>query len=857
MFRSGRVRISGSSRSQSASSGSLSALLDCGGSGARCAARLLVWAALLTLVLRAAVGFAQSSVDGALRGRVVGVSGAAVPGARVVASLAESGFAEQVVCDARGGFLLVRLPPGEYTLSVQPAPGIDSVAEVRAVVSAGEVTELPAPLSPGGPMSAGGVSRGAEPMDLVVPEGEQEQLLQGDASGAPGLDVTTPERSGTEQGSVPAVNSSETRSRIDGVSAEESFGAQPLGTGVEEDGSAGGDAEPEPSAGPGSGWQSVESGGRRAGAAYTFSQAAVREFRTTGQGDAAAYGSALYGHGVGGVTTAVSRSGDARLHGMAFYTVRDSAWAAANQFAVATRYSNGAVSSSVMKPHDLRQQFGGRIGGPLRLRWPGGAVPLAAAPRDRSGGVAGGSQLFYFYAFDMQRRGFPALSSPGYAGFYTLSAIQAALLANRGVSSAKTVAALNYLDSLTGEVDRRADQTVNFARLDWHRRGGEQMSLEYNRARWSNPAGARSSPVVNRGRASLGSSFGSVDAGVARWVRFVRPGLSNEVRVQFGRELQYEAPQTPLPQEPGVGPGDLPPEVSIGPQGLVFGTPAALGRRAYPDERRFEVADVLAWVHRGNLLQLGADFSVLSDYTDSLTNAEGTFSYDSGATNGKAGGLVDWITDYTFNVHAYPNGGCPSIGATVHDFCFRSYSQSFGQQGLSFGRQEWAGFVQDDWRVSPSLTLHAGAQIRLRVAAAFRSGRMPRWMPSSGRAGQPVCFPRTGTMSGLASGWCGSRSASVAAWCARAMESTSGTFRELRSRQLCSIQRRPVRSRGSAFCRGPRLFARRQPTWVSDMRAPTLRRPRESLPRLHLLSCSTSIFGCPQYSRAPSPWNGT
>ena len=31
------------------------------------------------------------------------------------------------------------------------------------------------------------------------------------------------------------------------------------------------------------------------------------------------------------------------------------------------------------------------------------------------------------------------------------------------------------------------------------------------------------------------------------------------------------------------------------------------------------------------------------------------------STKGKAGGLVDWITDYTFNVHAYPNGGCPSI----------------------------------------------------------------------------------------------------------------------------------------------------------------------------------------------------
>ena len=78
--------------------------------------------------------------------------------------------------------------------------------------------------------------------------------------------------------------------------------------------------------------------------------------------------------------------------------------------------------------------------------------------------------------------------------------------------------------------------------------------------------------------------------------------------------------------------------------------------------------------------------------------------------NGKAGGLVDWITDYTFGVNAYPNGGCPSIGAAVHDFCFRSYSQSFGQQSLSFTTQEWAGFAQDDWRVAQRLTVHAGVR---------------------------------------------------------------------------------------------------------------------------------------------------
>ena len=37
--------------------------------------------------------------------------------------------------------------------------------------------------------------------------------------------------------------------------------------------------------------------------------------------------------------------------------------------------------------------------------------------------------------------------------------------------------------------------------------------------------------------------------------------LSNEVRVQYGRELQYETAQAPLPQEPAMGPDGFAPEV--------------------------------------------------------------------------------------------------------------------------------------------------------------------------------------------------------------------------------------------------------------------------------------------------------
>jgi hypothetical protein len=158
----------------------------------------------------------------------------------------------------------------------------------------------------------------------------------------------------------------------------------------------------------------------------------VREFRVSGQNY-----SALYGRAAGGIVTTVSKGGTNTMHGTGFYSLRASALGATNPFSIATNYVDGVVTGGLVKPHDVRQQFGGSVGG--------------AAVRDR---------LFYFYAYDQQLRNFPAISTPQDPNFYSLTATQKALLGNRGVSPTKVNAALNYLDSLTGVVARRADQTV-------------------------------------------------------------------------------------------------------------------------------------------------------------------------------------------------------------------------------------------------------------------------------------------------------------------------------------------------------------------------------------------------------------
>ncbi len=634
----------------------------------------IAWLVLLGVLtaLRPSAAWPQTPVDGVLQGVVRDPAGAVLHGAAVRVADMATGAELVPALNQAGEFTIPRAAAGVYRIAVT-APGFVP-QELRAIVEVGGVTRLNVGLQIAGASTVVNVDaeeasdEAAALSSSITPE-EIERLpvngreWQTFALLQPGVNASG---EGESLLSFHGMSATQNSTSIDGASADQSFGAVPQG------------------AAQATLTGTTIAGGyeRHAGAAYTFSQESVREFRILGQNY-----SALYGHAAGGVITTVSKSGGSRLHGSGFYLVRTAALGATNPFSVETNYVNRLVTSSLVKPHDLRQQFGGSIGGPVRKK-----------------------KLFYFYTFDRLLRDFPAVSSPAYAGFYSLTAMQTGLLANRGVTANKVNAALNYLDSLTGLVPRRMDQSVNFAKLDWAASKRNHVSLEYNRARSSAPAGARSAAVLNRGTASLGNSFTKVDALLGRWMWTRSAHFSNELRAHYGRDLQYETAQSPLPQEPAVGPGGLAPEIAIDPQGLVFGTPASLSRRAYPDEQRVQVTDLATWLRGPHLLQIGADVSRVHDLIDSLPNTEGTFIYDSGATGGRAGGLVDWITDYTFNVNAYPNGGCPSIVANPHYFCFRSYSQSFGQPATAFDTQEWAVFAQDKWQLSPRLTLNAGVR---------------------------------------------------------------------------------------------------------------------------------------------------
>ncbi len=625
---------------------------------------------------------AQEAEDGAVRGWVRDAANRPVDAATVRLEDREGEPGTEVKVERDGSFLVPGLRPGMYRFTLQ-APGHLHGRAEGVAVTLGQTTELQVVLDRAGP--------GLWLTIRKAPEGGGSDVqispaLPGSPSGtaARADGVALPDQDADGLVSLHGLASTQNSTVVDGVGTTQAYTSVQQGRGSDPAPDPDGDGD---SAELGNGPANGLSRGRHAGAGTTYSQGAVKDFRVTGD----SY-TAQMGHTAGGVITSVTRSGTEAFHGSASAVVGSQLFAAANPLSIATSYTNGAIASAVVKPHDLHEVFAGSLGGP----------------------VFRGANLVFFDAVEIGRRGFPAISSPADPEFYRLTTIQKALLASRGVRAAQINTALNYLSSLTGSTPRRADQNNNFARLDWHPQAHPrllaELGLQYNLVRWTGPAALLEAPVVNRGRASLGSASGALDAFLLRFDSRIRPRLVNRLRVAYTRDLQYETPQTPLAAEPAISPGGLAPEVNIGPNGLLFGTPASLSHLAFPDERRLEATDSLMWTHGHHSIALGGAITYVQEHVATQTNVAGTFRYDSGLTKGYAGGLVDFITDSTYNVNVIPNGGCPSITATIHDFCFRSYSQSFGESSAAFSTQDWSGFAQETWQPGRRLLLHAGVR---------------------------------------------------------------------------------------------------------------------------------------------------
>ena len=260
---------------------------------------------------------------------------------------------------------------------------------------------------------------------------------------------------------------------------------------------------------------------------------------------------------------------------------------------------------------------------------------------------------------------------------------------------------INGMTSMLGTVPRVGDQTIYFPKIDWQVNQKNHVSVEANRMRWTSPAGIQTSPAVAYGTSSFGNDYVRDNWIVGKLDSFITNALSNEARFMYGRDFEFEFNQTPTAYEKTnlvstpsgyTNPLGLPPNVFL--SGFFqFGTPQFLNRAALPDERRWQISDTVEWVRGKHTFKFGEDVLHTNDRISNLYNQYGGFTYSGNTPLG----------NYLADLYLSQN---PVAGKVAQNYT--SFNQGVGAAGLEFTTNDYALFAQDEWKVSPRLSLTMG-----------------------------------------------------------------------------------------------------------------------------------------------------
>ncbi len=591
--------------------------------------------------------FAQSTVTGGIRGTVNDPQGAIVPSATITTTNVGTNSTETVTSDANGTFIVNNLQPGTYNVTVNQSGFGDFTAQ-RVVVEVGQVTTVDATLTVAGTSATVEVTAEAPVINTnsndFATNINQTSINELPINGrrASNFVILTPAT--VPDGtfgliSFRGISGLLNNSTVDGGDNNQAFFSEERG---------------------------------RTRINYVISQASVREFQV----NTSNY-SAEYGRSAGGVINTVTKSGTNEFHGELFYYNRNNRNGARNPLATRTILVNGVSTIVGIKPIDVRQQFGGAVGGPIL--------------KDR---------LFFFFSYDQQKRNFPGLArftSPTF-----LNTPNRTLLTARGLSNTQIDNSLGFLNSLTGETPRRGDQTIYLPKIDWQINDNNLFSATYNRLRWESPAGVQTQATNTLGRQSFGDDFVRVDSLNLRLQSTVSSNTLNEARFQYGRDFEFQISQSPLPGEPTTaltGQGTRSPNIFIT-NGLAFGTPTFLERPSYPDERRIQFADTVTYSRGRHTFKFGGDINRVTDDIQNLRFQAGAYSYNN---------INDFIIDYTNFRTPIASSTLCATGTRTAGRCYTSnFQQGFGPPGLKFTTYDLNFFFQDDFRATPRLTFNLG-----------------------------------------------------------------------------------------------------------------------------------------------------
>ncbi len=649
--------------------------------------RSLAFACALSAAGLGSAAYAQSTTQGAIAGTVFDSTDAGVPNATVLIHNDGTNSEIKLTSGGSGEFRAPQLDPGTYTVTIT-APGFAATKTSEIVVSVNQVTDLNPHLKTGTDSTTIEVTADVPTINFDSPtfggslnNREIENIPINNRRWS-SLALTTPgvtnDASGFGLLSFRAISAVLNNVQIDGADDNQAFFGE-------------------------------ERGRTRAG--YSTSQAMVREFQV----NTGVY-SAEFGRAVGGVINSVTKTGTNNLHGEVYGYRRDDQTSAYNPYTSLGLFNSAGQFVSVpFRPKDKRNQYGFEVGGPLIK-----------------------DKLFFVYAFDVFDRQFPgvgraaspatffATAAAAVPAGYTCNTTTGTITMNPGTTAAasapnvgacliaartKTTFAagataynngLQALNSSLGIVPRYGHQNINTPKLSWQITPKHNVSFLYHRLRWDSPGGVQTGSSASYATDSFGTDFVKLDYGVAKLDSLISSRIANEVRYQYGRELNDEGQQPynayTKANLQNQTTGNVSAYAIFTSAGFNAGQQTYSNRLAYPDERKWQIGDTMSITLGKHNIKLGEDIVHNNDVQNQLFQAAGSFTYSTSIAN--------YLSDILV-----PGGSCNSSLTGVGTLpCYNTYVQGTGPASFVLNTTDYAVFVQDDWKLTPRLTLNLGAR---------------------------------------------------------------------------------------------------------------------------------------------------
>jgi len=361
--------------------------------------------------------------------------------------------------------------------------------------------------------------------------------------------------------------------------------------------------------------------------------------------------SAEFGQSAGGVVNAVTKSGTNAMHGDLFYYLRYPALNALDPI--------NKAAGIFTQPVHQQQQFGGSVGGPIIK-----------------------DKLFYFFTYDGSRKVFPIV--------YT-STSKFPLPCPAQLTSTQCSEANGYLSSLIGGYPRTAVQDLAFGKIDYQLNQSNRLSSSFDWDDFHSPNSYNTgTTVANNSVTANGPAVTHTRFFVANWDSTLTNTIVNNFRFQWGLDREI------------IGANSGGPNVSIA-SVMAYGMPNALPRPAFPDEHRLQFADTVNWTHGKHEIKAGVDINAIHETLVNLFQGGGVYSYSGAA----ATAFGNWALD-TFGI----NTGDGLTGR--HYSSFAQVTDPITGVGRDdFYDMDYAGFLEDRWKLRPNLTLNLGVRYDL------------------------------------------------------------------------------------------------------------------------------------------------